>query len=241
MKQEILLEVSRIHEIMGVIKENKEIIFEAAGPPKSQLVEKFFELLGLSAEKDLDMSWKALQQKVSSGAASTEEKEVEGLIKDFLRSKPDIGSLNPQRFSKSVEKYSDELYEMFFKAEGVRAKFLEAFEKVNPAFSKVKEVLTQPVNFDKMYKMIADTYKTDKEKCLICHSPMENKEIELSCTHQYHFKCFNISKNNKCFYCGAKVKNNNTPSIKIFLKTGFKFVEENDNVLTFIRNNNNDL
>lgn len=82
-------------------------------------------------------------------------------------------------------------------------------------------------DFDKVYKMIADTYKTDKEKCLICHSPLENKEIELSCTHQYHFKCFNISKNNKCFYCGVKVKNNNNNIIindncQAIIKTGPK-------------------
>jgi hypothetical protein len=166
MKQEILSEVNRIHEIMGILNENKEIIFEAGGPgPKNQIVTKFFEILGLAAEKDLDKNWQVLQQKVSSGAASQEEREAETIIKDFLRSKPDIGALNSKRFSLAVDKYGDDLLEAFYKQEEVREALLKAFEKANPAFEKVKNSLSRPVKFDKMYKM-SDLEKWKKSATL---------------------------------------------------------------------------
>lgn len=59
-------------------------------------------------------------------------------------------------------------------------------------------------DFDQVYQMISDMNKSNKEKCLICHFIIENKEIELDCKHQYHFKCFKNSK--KCFYCGKIIK-----------------------------------
>jgi hypothetical protein len=61
-------------------------------------------------------------------------------------------------------------------------------------------------DFDSMYKLVSEDYKTTKEKCLVCHFAIDSKEVELNCKHQYHFNCFDINKNNKCFYCGIKVK-----------------------------------
>ena len=65
-------------------------------------------------------------------------------------------------------------------------------------------------DFDKLYELVSSNYKNEKEKCLVCHVFMETKEIELSCTHKYHFTCFDIKKNNKCFYCGKINKNKET-------------------------------
>jgi len=62
-------------------------------------------------------------------------------------------------------------------------------------------------DFDKIYEHIAKMNKSTKEKCLICHIPIEEKELELVCKHQYHFNCVG-KKNGKftCPYCGKSNK-----------------------------------
>ena len=57
-------------------------------------------------------------------------------------------------------------------------------------------------DYEKIYKLVENHYKNNKEKCLVCHCPIESKEIKLDCSHEYHFTCFDIKKNSKCFYCG---------------------------------------
>jgi hypothetical protein len=58
-------------------------------------------------------------------------------------------------------------------------------------------------DYDKMYEIISEMNKSTKEKCLICHIPIEEKELELTCKHQYHFKCINKTTGNfTCPYCG---------------------------------------
>jgi hypothetical protein len=59
-------------------------------------------------------------------------------------------------------------------------------------------------DFDQVYQMISDMNKLSKEKCLICHFVIENKEIELDCKHCYHYNCF--KNNKKCLYCGKNIK-----------------------------------
>jgi hypothetical protein len=71
-------------------------------------------------------------------------------------------------------------------------------------------------DFDQVYQMISDMNKSNKEKCLICHFVIENKEIELDCKHQYHYTCF--KNNKKCFYCGKNVKITNNKCSHIFTK-----------------------
>ena len=64
-------------------------------------------------------------------------------------------------------------------------------------------------NYDQIYDMISKMNKSVKEKCLICHFPIDEKELELVCKHQYHFKCID-KKNYKliCPYCGKLNKTN---------------------------------
>jgi len=58
-------------------------------------------------------------------------------------------------------------------------------------------------DYEKIYEMISKMNKSTKEKCLICHIPIEEKELELSCKHQYHFNCINKKSGNFiCPYCG---------------------------------------
>ena len=62
-------------------------------------------------------------------------------------------------------------------------------------------------DFEKMYTMVTEMYKSSKEKCLVCHFVIESKEIQLDCTHQYHFNCLEIKKNYIiCPYCGKNNK-----------------------------------
>ena len=58
-----------------------------------------------------------------------------------------------------------------------------------------------PFDFDNLYKLVSDMNKSTKEKCLICHLPIEQTEIVLKCSHQYHHKC--LPKTKTCPYCGA--------------------------------------
>ena len=57
-------------------------------------------------------------------------------------------------------------------------------------------------DFDSLYKIIEKMDQSAKEKCLICHLPIENDELILSCNHYYHSKCLNKTTNKiKCPYC----------------------------------------
>ena len=58
------------------------------------------------------------------------------------------------------------------------------------------------MDFDSLYKIIEKMNQSSKEKCLICHLPIENDELILSCNHYYHSKCLNKTTNKvKCPYC----------------------------------------
>ena len=58
------------------------------------------------------------------------------------------------------------------------------------------------LDFDSLYKMIETMNQSLNEKCLICHLPIENDELILSCNHYYHSKCLNKKTNKvKCLYC----------------------------------------
>lgn len=58
-------------------------------------------------------------------------------------------------------------------------------------------------DFDKLYNLTLEQYKSTTEKCYICHDPIDKKELILTCNHEYHFQCFKKVKNNKfCPYCG---------------------------------------
>ena len=85
-------------------------------------------------------------------------------------------------------------------------------------------------DFDKLYELVSINYKNKKEKCLVCHCSIDSEEIKLSCTHQYHYNCFDIKKDKKCFYCGKINKDNkkinkdinilNIGNCKSIIKTG---------------------
>ena len=58
------------------------------------------------------------------------------------------------------------------------------------------------MDFDSLYEMIEILNQSTNEKCLICHLPIDNDEIILSCRHYYHSKCLNKKTNKiKCHYC----------------------------------------
>lgn len=58
------------------------------------------------------------------------------------------------------------------------------------------------MDFDSLYKIIEQMDQSSKEKCLICHLPIENDELILSCNHYYHSNCLNKTTNKiKCPYC----------------------------------------
>ena len=78
-------------------------------------------------------------------------------------------------------------------------------------------------DFDKIYDNISKMNKSTKEKCLICHIPLENKELELACKNQYHFNCVG-KKNGKftCPYCGKSNKIELLP-LKETILTGCTF------------------
>jgi len=83
-------------------------------------------------------------------------------------------------------------------------------------------------DYDKLYEMISKLNKSTKEKCLICHIPIEEKELQLNCKHQYHFKCVNKTNGNfTCPYCGKSNKldtllkiNNNNNGCKFKILSG---------------------
>ena len=81
------------------------------------------------------------------------------------------------------------------------------------------------LDFNSLYKIIEKMDKSSKEKCLICHLPIENDELILSCNHYYHSKCLNKTTNKiKCPYCQriASIKPNKIiqEDCKVLLTTG---------------------
>jgi len=81
------------------------------------------------------------------------------------------------------------------------------------------------IDFETLYKMVENLNQSTKEKCLICHFPVEDDELVLTCNHYYHSKCLNKKTNTiKCPYCEKTVKNKNEKVInngcKIILKSG---------------------
>ena len=80
-------------------------------------------------------------------------------------------------------------------------------------------------DFDSLYKIIEKLDQSSKEKCLICHLPIENDELILSCNHYYHSNCLNKTTNKiKCPYCQriASIKPNKIiqQDCKVLLTTG---------------------
>ena len=80
-------------------------------------------------------------------------------------------------------------------------------------------------DFDSLYKIIEKMDQSSKEKCLICHLPIENDELILSCNHYYHSNCLNKTTNKiKCPYCQriASIKPNKIiqQDCKMLLTTG---------------------
>ena len=80
-------------------------------------------------------------------------------------------------------------------------------------------------DFDSLYKIIEKLDQSSKEKCLICHLPIENDELILSCNHYYHSNCLNKTTNKvKCPYCQriASIKSNKIiqEDCKVLLTTG---------------------
>lgn len=83
-------------------------------------------------------------------------------------------------------------------------------------------------DFDQIYSLIEKMNKSDKEKCLICHLPVDNDELILTCNHYYHSKCLNLKKKSgiKCPYCektvSIKLSKTNDNSCKVIIKTGIR-------------------
>jgi hypothetical protein len=76
-------------------------------------------------------------------------------------------------------------------------------------------------NFEELYNLTLQQYKVTKEKCYVCHNPIEETELKLSCNHEYHHKCFNkIKDKKKCPYCEKRViiQNKNSIDLKDSIK-----------------------
>lgn len=87
------------------------------------------------------------------------------------------------------------------------------------------------MNFDELFKYCQELNKSNSEKCLVCHIPIEknDKYIKLNCTHVFHPDCINyLGGSIKCLYCEKKSLpekinyNQNQLLCKIVLKTGPK-------------------
>lgn len=84
------------------------------------------------------------------------------------------------------------------------------------------------IDFESLYSLVENINKSTKEKCLICHFPIEENEMVLTCNHYYHSTCLIIKTQNiKCPYCEKTVKiktqgskNNITEGCKILLLSG---------------------
>jgi len=60
------------------------------------------------------------------------------------------------------------------------------------------------MNFDELFNYCQELNKSNAEKCLVCHIPVENtdKYIKLNCTHIFHSNCINYKYGSiKCLYC----------------------------------------
>jgi len=80
-------------------------------------------------------------------------------------------------------------------------------------------------DFEELYNLTLQQYKVTKEKCYICHNPIDESELKLSCKHEYHHKCFNkIKDKKKCPYCEKRVviQNKNSIDIKDVIKCQHK-------------------
>ena len=88
------------------------------------------------------------------------------------------------------------------------------------------------MNFDELFKYCQELNKSNSEKCLVCHIPIEkdHKHIKLNCNHLFHPDCINyLGGSIKCLYCEKKslpekINWNQTQNqiCKIVLKTGPK-------------------
>jgi hypothetical protein len=88
------------------------------------------------------------------------------------------------------------------------------------------------MNFDELFKYCQELNKSNSEKCLVCHIPVENKDkhVKLNCNHIFHPDCINyLGGSIKCLYCEKKslpekINWNQTQNqiCKIVLKTGPK-------------------
>jgi hypothetical protein len=72
------------------------------------------------------------------------------------------------------------------------------------------------VDFESLYSLVENLNKSTKEKCLICHFPIEQNELVLTCNHYYHSQCLNKKTNNiKCPYCEKNVKVKTTDLVPV--------------------------
>lgn len=82
----------------------------------------------------------------------------------------------------------------------------------------------------RLLKKVNKLNSVEGEKCLICHFPIKDNMLKLSCNHYFHRKCLldkYIFKSVICPYCGKKSKINNClPTVennnlcKVILKSG---------------------
>jgi len=87
------------------------------------------------------------------------------------------------------------------------------------------------MNFDELFKYCQELNKSNSEKCLVCHIPIEknHKHLKLNCNHLFHPDCINYFGGSiKCLYCEKKSLpekinwNQNELLCNVVLKTGPK-------------------
>ena len=85
------------------------------------------------------------------------------------------------------------------------------------------------MNFDELFKYCEELNKSNSEKCLVCHIPIEknDKYVKLNCSHIFHPECIKYHDGSiKCLYCEKtslpEKINWNQILCKIVLKTGPK-------------------
>ena len=62
------------------------------------------------------------------------------------------------------------------------------------------------MDFEKLYALVESMDNSTKEKCLICHFPIDTDELVLTCNHYYHSACLHMKSHNiKCPYCDKSV------------------------------------
>jgi hypothetical protein len=60
------------------------------------------------------------------------------------------------------------------------------------------------IDFDELFNHCARLNESTKEKCLICHIPIQDDEeyLKLICNHYFHNNCVNYTQGKyKCIYC----------------------------------------